>query len=111
MFQHTGLAGTGSCFIYINTANSLTSPAATKIAGQVFSAANQYINITRTFAITGSQIIGWNANNEQASDYANHSNAIGAYTFNPAVNNYILIAGLLQSGSDSLYHRGICITN
>jgi hypothetical protein len=93
--------------IYINTSNSLTG--ATQIAtASGMSATNYHQRFERNFYFDGTNLFCYSPSNGVSSDLV--QGAISLYSFNPAVNHYLIFA--VQNGTttpDNLGHKRVIV--
>jgi hypothetical protein len=105
----TNTAGTTASTgrIYINTSNSLTG--ATQIAtASGMSATNYHQRFERNFYFDGTNLFCYSPSNGVSSDLV--QGAISLYSFNPAVNHYLIFA--VQNGTttpDNLGHKRVIV--
>jgi len=105
----TKTAGTTSSTgrIYINTSNSLTG--ATQIAtASGMSATNYHQRFERNFYFDGTNLFCYSPSNGVSSDLV--QGAISLYSFNPAVNHYLIFA--VQNSTttpDNLGHKRVIV--
>lgn len=98
--------------IRVNTSNTLTGSII--IAKNLLTAGalgNQVGTLERTFNVTNGYLIGITTAFNANTDIQNSNGSPQFNLFDPTIDNYIFITGLLGFSADTMYHLGTKITN
>lgn len=107
----SGTAGVVTMRIKLNTTNSLSG--ANTILIQQNSSSTVWQKATKDYMITGGLLYGHalSTNITSGTDTGASSNTIASVSFNPAVDNYIIVSGQLTNSGDSVQQVQFLVTN
>lgn len=109
LYTKVGVAGILSVRLNHNTTNSLTG--ANIIASSSLTAVQNYGQSIRTLFLRAGNILGLAVSSPVQSDLISSTAGLLNITFNPTIDNYFIVSGILGNAGDTANLETILITN
>lgn len=104
--QKTGSGGTSEIKLRLHTSVAVGG---SQIALFSTTAVHRYVPFPREFSLKSGVLFGFASANSSVADTATGSNPV-SQSYNPAVDNYIIVTGTLANASDSLVQKSLRAT-
>ena len=111
IFTKTGVAGLYTTKIYINNVNSITGGTGGQVTSYSPTATQLFSQQSRNFFLRGGQLLGFPVSIGSASDITGAIPTVSAITFDPTIDNYIIITVAGMTVGDLAFQESILITN